>query len=57
MQVPEILVQQINDPPEPIERNVGGLIQYIIEQKRVNAQQNQDKAAIIKFQKGTSPSS
>ena len=50
IKVSQVLLQQYPDPPEPEEKTVGALINYILEQRAVNARHNKDKRDIADLQ-------
>lgn len=43
---PEVFLMQYADPPEPEEQTWGALVEYILDQRSINAKHNEDKARI-----------
>lgn len=43
---PEVFLTQYADPPEPEEQTWGALVDYILDQRAINAKHNEDKARI-----------
>lgn len=42
-----IFLEQYKDPDEPSERTVKALIEYILDQRAINAKHNADKSALM----------
>lgn len=49
-EMPAILLRPYNDPPEPEQQTWGGLIEYILDQRAINAKHNEDKARLRELQ-------
>ena len=50
--VPPVLLRQYPDPPEPQQRTMGALLEYILAQREINRMHNADKEAINLLQNG-----
>ena len=45
-EVPAVWTAEYDDPPEPAEQTWGALVEYILDQRAINAKHNEDKARI-----------
>lgn len=52
-EMPTVFLEQYADPDEPNERTVKSLIQYILDQRGINAKHNADKSALMQSNSGS----